>query len=474
MLQCQHSALRPVPFRAAFRIDPSGHLAMQIDKLIIENFQLFDQREFEFHPKFNLLVGVNGSGKTSLLRALAVALGGWAHAYIKDDRNHRPILDAEIRQVQVDQRFDRTKSTAITASGSATIIDRKIKKKEGHITWVTSRTESSGESTLKGGIRYGTYPAEYDLDFATLGQDALRFVELGEKFDLPLIAFYECDRIWKSDESINAIDSAKTQYSRFDAYLDCFHTGANHKLLGEWLFKNEMASLQKKQDTPVLLSIRSAAKMALEGCTGLRFDFEEGRVLVEFENQRITPFEHLSDGQRTILGLFCDLARRAAILNPHLLGEASSQTKGVVLIDELDLHLHPRWQRTIIDGLRKLFPQIQFICTTHSPFLIQSLREARLIMLDGRPEPDFANKSIEDIVEEIQGVAMPQRSQHYLDMMNAAEAYFALLHQGVPDDDVALAALKDQLDRLSAPFSDDPGYQALLKIERMAILGSRN
>lgn len=446
---------------------------MQIDSLDIENFQLFSRREFTFHPRFNLLVGVNGSGKTSLLRALAVALGGWAHAYIKDDRNHRPILDAEIRLVQVDQRFDRTKSTSITAAGSATIVDADLEKKEGHISWTTSRIDGSAESQLGGTIRYGSHPTEYKLDFTTLGRDALRYIEQGEKFDLPLIAFYECDRIWKSDESINAADSAKAQYSRFDAYLDCFHTGANHKLLGEWLFKNEMASLQKKQDTPVLLSIRSAAKMALEGCTGLRFDFEEGRVLVEFEHQRIIPFEHLSDGQRTILGLFCDLARRAAILNPHLLGEASSQTRGVVLIDELDLHLHPRWQRTIIDGLRQLFPQIQFICTTHSPFLIQSLRDARLIMLDGRDEPDFANKSIEDIAEEIQGVEMPQRSQHYLAMMQAAEAYFALLHKGVPDDDAELARLKQQLDQLSVPFSDDPGYQALLKIERMAVLGDR-
>lgn len=399
---------------------------MQIDTLNIENFQLFAQREFTFHPRFNLLVGVNGSGKTSLLRALAVALGGWAHAYIKDDSNHRPILDTEIRLVQVDQRFDRTKSTELRASGQATIVDHYGAIREGHIAWTTARSDGSAKSNLTGTIRHDNYPRDYKLNFATLGRDALNYIEQGKKFNLPLIAFYECDRIWKSGKTINPADSAKVQYSRFDAYLDCFHTGANHNLLGEWLLKNEMASLQKKQDTPVLLSIRAAAKMALEGCTGLRFDFEEGRVLVEFAGQKITPFEHLSDGQRIILCLFCDLARRAAILNPHLAGEASSQTRGVVLIDELDLHLHPRWQRTIIEGLRKLFPQIQFICTTHSPFLIQSLRDARLIMLDGRDEPDFVNKSIEDIAEEIQGVEIPQRSQHYLDMMNMAGAHVPL------------------------------------------------
>ena len=360
---------------------------MQIDKIEVENFQLFASQEFRFHPQFNLVVGVNGSGKTSLLRALAVALGGWAHAYIKDEQNQRPILESEIREVQIDQRFDKTRRTAIHAWGQANIIDRGQENKDSHIEWSRWREEGDTQTRVKGSIRYGDYPQPYPLSFTTLGEDALKFIESGQKFSLPLIAFYECDRIWKVSETINASDSAKVQYSRFDAYRDCFHTGANHKQLGEWVLKNELASLQSKKDTPVLLSIRAAARMALESCTGLRFDFEEGRVLVEFEGNKVVPFDHLSDGQRIMLGLFCDLARRAAILNPHLAGEASGQTRGVVLIDELDLHLHPRWQRTIITGLRTLFPQIQFICTTHSPFLIQALQEGDLITLGQQVSP---------------------------------------------------------------------------------------
>ena len=65
------------------------------------------------------------------------------------------------------------------------------------------------------------------------------------------------------------------------------------------------------------MAIEYAAKIALEGCIGFGFDFDESRVMVRFDNGISTPFEHLSDGQRTILGLFCDIARRAAILNPH-------------------------------------------------------------------------------------------------------------------------------------------------------------
>jgi predicted ATP-binding protein involved in virulence len=453
---------------------------MQIDKLDIENFQLFANQSFEFHERFNLVVGVNGSGKTSLLRALAVALGGWAHAYIKDERNHRPILDDEIREVHADGRFDKTKFTQVKASGKAAVIDRNRQKKEGFVIWSRSRTEGTETTKVVGSIQYGSYPTEYALNFGTLGNDALMFIDEGEKFALPLFAFYECDRIWKSAESIDAVEASKVKYSRFDAYRDCFHTGANHKQLGEWLLRNEMASAQKREDTPVLLSIRAAAKVALEGCTGIRFDFDESRVLVEFDNDRVVPFEHLSDGQRTMLGLFCDLARRAAVLNPHLGGDASLHTKGVVLIDELDLHLHPRWQRQIIHGLSSLFPKIQFICTTHSPFVIQALEVGKLIILGGEGSGDINRMSIEDIAEEIQGIESPQRSQRHQDMIKAAEAYFKVLRaaqacdDATPHDDATLASLKAQLDILSAPFSNDPAYQAFLNVERLAILGDRN
>lgn len=124
------------------------------------------------------------------------------------------------------------------------------------------------------------------------------------------------------------------------------------------------------------------AKVALEDCINIKFNFKASRVMVEFEENVIIPFEHLSDGQRTVLGLFCDIARRMSILNPHLDAEESLKGKGVVLIDELDLHLHPRWQRRIVDDLKSIFPNIQFIATTHSPHIIQDISPSEIIILE--------------------------------------------------------------------------------------------
>jgi predicted ATP-binding protein involved in virulence len=107
-----------------------------------------------------------------------------------------------------------------------------------------------------------------------------------------------------------------------------------------------------------------------------------------------------------------DIAIRCATLNPQLGENAARETPGVVLIDEVDLHLHPRWQRRVVDDLLRSFPKIQFFGTTHSPFIIQSLRPIEgvlLLNLDNPQAGDFTNKSVEDITEEVQGVELPVR-----------------------------------------------------------------
>lgn len=445
---------------------------MQINKLEIENFKLFDEQEFNFHPHFNLVIGENGSGKTSLLRAVAVALGGWAHAYIKDRKNIRPIYLSEIREIEADKRFDKAKQTSIKATGKAAIVDRFGVLKTGRAIWVRKRIESNIDMLIDGTLQYGNNSTFYNLDFDRLGSDILSYIEKEQAFSLPLIAFYECDRLWLPKNKLNLESAAKAQYSRFDPYVDCFHTGADHQAVGEWLLKHELASIQQGKETPMLQSIRHAAKAALEGCIGLKFDFEQGRVMVEFENERTTPFGHLSDGQRTMVGLFCDLARRAAILNPHLEGNASAETAGVVLIDELDLHLHPKWQRRIIEDLRRTFPKIQFICTTHSPFLIQSLRSGEeLIMLDGQPTANLADMSVDEIAQGIMGVANPQVSQRYEEMKDVAKNYLETLEEAAIAPEEKLAAFKTQLAKSIAPYADNPAFQAFLEMKRAVKLG---
>jgi len=445
---------------------------MQINKIKIKNFKLFEEEEFIFNSEFNLLVGINGSGKTSLLRGISVALGGWANAYIKSESNLRPILDEEIREIQIDNRFDKTKETYIEAFGNAYIINRYDTLTHATAVWKRYREEGFLETYQDGAVKFN-FSQVYNLNLDTIGYDTLNYIERGHTFDLPIIAFYECDRLWLAKNELNIEASAKAKYSRFDPYVDCFHTGSDHHAIAEWLLKHELASLQQGKETPVLQAIKYASKMALEKCIDIRFDMEQSRVIVAFEEDKIIPFEHLSDGQRTILGLFCDIARRTAILNPHLLGDAISETRGVVLIDELDLHLHPRWQRRIIEDLRTVFPNIQFICTTHSPFLIQSLRTSEeLIMLDGEPLSDYAHIGIEEIVKNM-GVLRPEVSIHYEKMKKVAKSFLQLLDETSLSPKEKQEEYKKQLAQLIAPFAENPAYQAFLELKYASKLGEK-
>lgn len=393
---------------------------MKIDKIEINNFKLFSEAEFSFNHNFNLIIGINGSGKTSILRALAIALGGWAYAYIKNENNLRPIENAEIREIQIDNRFDKTKNTYIKAYGSSNIINRWNKKRHCQAVWKRNRDEGDDKTYMSGDIWYqsaydGSYSQSYNLNLDTLGSDILDYIESGKTFDLPLIAFYECDRIWIGNNTLSLEETATKTYSRFEPYIDCFHTGSDHNAIAKWLLKYELVSLQENIESPVLEAIKLAAVAALENCVGIKFDMKQSRVMVEFEDNKIIPFEHLSDGQRTVMGLFCDIARRASILNPHKEGKECLNIEGIVLIDELDLHLHPKWQRNIIKDLRSLFPNIQFITTTHSPHIIQNVKPNEIINLgyedidseeteDENNEYGYKGWTVEEVLEDVMGM----------------------------------------------------------------------
>ena len=159
----------------------------------------------------------------------------------------------------------------------------------------------------------------------------------------------------------------------------------------------------------------------LGGFDNLRVQEGPLRLLVD-KNGATLDISQLSDGERAFLAMVCDLGRRLSLANPLL--ENPLRGAGVVLIDELELHLHPKWQREVRSKLRSVFPNIQFISTTHSPFVIQSLEPGELINLDPEEFGDYADQSIEDIAENVMGVEMPQKSERYRQMMVAAESTF--------------------------------------------------
>ena len=153
----------------------------------------------------------------------------------------------------------------------------------------------------------------------------------------------------------------------------------------------------------------------------------------------ILPFRMLSDGYRNVIKIILDIATRMCILNPYLKGDALKKTPGVVLIDEVDLSLHPTWQKRIIRILKEQFPRIQFICATHSPFIIQSLEDGELVTLDQPLDSEYSGEGIEDIAEDIM-------------------EYFSALKEAKTQDEIE--KLGKRLAELEAEYSENPAYMA--------------
>jgi len=236
-----------------------------------------------------------------------------------------------------------------------------------------------------------------------------------------------------------------------------------------WFKKMEFMSLRRNETFGALVGVRQAIADCIEDCETVEVDPDFEGLQARFRDGRILPFRMLSDGYRNMLAMVADIAYRAAVLNPHLGKEAPKKISGIVLIDELDLHLHPKWQMNVVPQLKTAFPELQFIATSHSPFIIQSLRPGELVNLDDNPTGEYASQPISDIIEFVQGIEkMKSRGSRWKDMYDAAKEYYRILENGKNVSQEEKDRLKRRLDELAAPFADDPAYAAFLAMERLA------
>src|ERR1022692_3680883 len=227
---------------------------------------------------------------------------------------------------------------------------------------------------------------------------------------------YGTERLWfeKGHHTPNAgANGTGRGPSRLDGYRDCFNFTIQETALIDWIRDQSTVSLQTKKDTVALGVVKSAITMCVEGAKSLFYDGRYKDLVVLLDEHGPQLFKNLSDGQRIMLTLVGDLASRAAILNPHLADAALRDTAGVVIIDELDLHLHPRWQRRVIHDLKTTFPSVQFIATTHSPQLVGEAQPDEIRLLDGDettiPPRSFGIDSSR-VLEEVMGAESRDQS----------------------------------------------------------------
>ncbi|TQI77688.1 putative ATP-binding protein involved in virulence [Serratia fonticola] len=437
---------------------------MKINQISLVNYRCFERKVFSFHPEFNLIVGVNGTGKTALLEALSVALSTWLLGFRnKPDNSSLSKDDARLSYQEVSGRVKTTQHWPITIDTLGSVFDKDI-------SWERSKESENGN------VRYGKAG-----DLIALAKEADKKLRINETVILPLIAYYGTMRLWqeprklKQESTIQGPGSLSQQEktSRLTGYRHSVDPRISIRSLVSWFAKESWVAFQNDGEESVSNQVvREAILGCVDGAERLFFDAKRGELLFDIADHEIQPFANLSDGQRCMLALVADIAQKAVGLNPHLGNNVLTQTPGVVLVDELDLHLHPKWQRRVIEDLRRTFPLMQFICTTHSPFLIQSLRSGEeLLMLDGQPTAELNNKTLDNIAEGIMGVDDSETSERYAEMKETAKHYLTMLDEASSAPVDKLESFKHRLSESIAPYADNPAYQAFLEMKRAAKLG---
>ncbi|MHC1725766.1 MAG: AAA family ATPase [Syntrophobacteraceae bacterium] len=330
---------------------------MIVRRLKLANVRAIQAAEFRFQPGFNLIVGINGVGKTSVLDALGVCLS----AVVKRSNKLRSPIEA------FDLDDIRVGADMLTVECGVKIDDREYEY------LVHKPRETSVSQKSKSGM-----PREQVIDTPTRAEfigDTPKPVSGKEPGGRPMALLFSTRRAVPSERSASTGAAAQ---GILRAFADAF---SNRELrLGEfadWMRVQQELLEERPAAARALAAFEEATVRFLPSYSNLRLGGEDRRQLMISRGKSEILVRQLSDGERGMLALVLDLTRRLSQANPNL-EDPAAEAEAVVLIDEIDLHLHPKWQRQIVQNLQDTFPRCQFIATTHSPQVIGEVEHQRI------------------------------------------------------------------------------------------------
>ena len=406
---------------------------MYISELEIRNFRNFEKADFKFNPRFTVFIGNNGLGKTAVLKAVQVGLGA-----ILQSIPTLPSRPTFRRQFKKEEQFkawsELTKSLEVNPENTRLTIKLEIDPTDfpkyqytneyypaqngiTKINWIReymgARETSHNKMHSLWAIRYG----EYLYDAYKNGESVL-----------PVIVSFNTGRV---KDEIKKIGKVWLKMSRLErGYYSSLNDTVNFESVNTWLH-NYDGSIEADDE---FSGTREAFYNALTTAFGsylkdIKYNrkFEELMLTLDFgdgEKVRMKPLSMCSEGIIGFTQMVAEIAYRCVMLNGRVHGlESVNRSNGVVLIDEIDMLLHPNWQRHVVSDLMRAFPKIQFIATTHSPFIVQSLESDQLWNLDEPVEakPNMLNlNNVATAVMDVESEFSITNQKKFEEIMDAA------------------------------------------------------
>lgn len=325
---------------------------MKLKRLDIKDFRCKSAASLQLGSRLTVLIGENGAGKTTFLDAISIALGSII-SYLPKAEGRSFRERGEIRQSEgKDLPFARI--AVETVDGISWDCIKKARRTK-------SRMPETGKRQLR--------------EF--LDRNILEPLAHDDEFTLPVFAFYGVSRaLLDIPERRRGFDSESDRI--FEALDQALASGSNFRSAFIWYYNKEMEELRLRNAMhsfdvalPQLRAVRQCLSTLFPSLSNPRFAVKPPPRLIVTENGEDLELSQLSDGYKTMISLAIDLARRMAAGNPDM--ENPLESPAIVLIDEVDLHLHPAWQQKVVSDLLRCFPNTQFILTTHSPIVVEGV-----------------------------------------------------------------------------------------------------
>jgi predicted ATP-binding protein involved in virulence len=360
---------------------------MRFEKLKVQNMRLIGDecRIVTADPDKNVLIllGNNGVGKTTLLDALAISVAPFVSQFPQNSDRVPTDSDVHINDKGRKSMYLLIEATFRLSNGT-TIVSRRTRKG-------ISKGLESDVRNLKiyaAGLKDAIVAGEHDVT-------------------LPVLAYFGTGR--GQIKPPERKRSFQKSFERWDCYHSSLAPDTDFKTFFQWfdLMEDEERRMREQlRDFDYKSPVLNAVRHAISDFMPPRFsnphiEIHPLRFVVDEHDEtthRQLRIEQLSDGYKIVLAMVADIAARMAEANPDKADVLN--TPGIVLIDEVDLHLHPKWQRTIIRQLTQTFPNVQFVVSTHSPIIVVGASDiAQVVQLDDDYVPtELSNMNVGQIL----------------------------------------------------------------------------
>ena len=405
---------------------------MILDSVELRNYRCFTDLRVPLDRHLNVFVGTNASGKSSVLHAIAACLAPVLSRLPLEKKSRAKFLTVgDIHQIGPDVRAPFVQ---LTARG-------RLNGTSDPLQWTVGRLSDPSEYTRNTTRAVTGWKPAADVDLKTLHQALDRKIEAHQHslpYTVPTFALYGTSRAVDIPQYRSRPTKLPTHFRRLMGLEGALESTADFRHAVAWFDWLSVRELRERDEgtltgpLPELEAVRLAITSMLPEIRRPRIDAQSGKFTVDTLDPAGQPIrlllDQLSDGYQVLLGVVMDFALRLAIANPQPTPAAILRQEAILMIDEVDLHLHPAWQQRVIPDLRRTFPQTQLILTTHSPQVattvpcvhLRILRDARLY---GAPQGTDGAEA-QRLLEDVFGVSgrpshmpMAQQLEHYLELI---------------------------------------------------------